>query len=271
MAASSELRRSRLNGCSIREKEGKCSNARTSMRRGRYTSTRVFYMRACGRRSSEVGPSNRPLLIACLACVAVGVGVPVAAAAKSDRAALAPAAAPAEAVKGESRKGGSAGRRGRSAGQGNVREGQRRDPAPQGSGGGKPQMRKAAGGGRARGGSSGKTSSTTVRRPATATTTTTRRLRLRQRLPARPLPRSELERPGPRLSAARRPRPGAGRPAPQRSGVRGGTFGTLGVPPSARPRSALARPRPAPARMRRAPARIPPAARRAQSARPRRP
>jgi hypothetical protein len=48
-------------------------------------------MRACGPRCSEVGPSNRRLLTACFACLAVAVGVPVAAAAEGDHAAGAPA------------------------------------------------------------------------------------------------------------------------------------------------------------------------------------
>jgi hypothetical protein len=48
-------------------------------------------MRVCGPRTSEVGPPKRPLLIACLACLAAAVGVPVAAVAKGDSAATAPA------------------------------------------------------------------------------------------------------------------------------------------------------------------------------------
>jgi hypothetical protein len=56
-------------------------------------------MRACGPRSSEVGPSSRRLLTACSACLAVAVGAPLAAVAKGDRAAGAPAAAPAKIAK----------------------------------------------------------------------------------------------------------------------------------------------------------------------------
>src|SRR3954471_3767830 len=72
------------------------SNAGTPSAWGKRTSTRVFYMRACGPRSSEVGPSNRRLLTACLASLAVAVGVPVAAAAKGDHAVAAPVAVPAK-------------------------------------------------------------------------------------------------------------------------------------------------------------------------------
>jgi hypothetical protein len=143
-------------------------------------------MRASGPRSSEVGPPNRPLLIACLACAAIGVGVPVAAAARSDRAAPAPAAAPAKATKpakgepgrrtaarrgkaggGRPQRGGSAGKAGGSAGRGHLGTSKARTR----NGGGKLQMGKtAAGGGTSRhAGSSGTTSSTKVRRPATET------------------------------------------------------------------------------------------------------
>src|SRR4029453_2863438 len=95
----------------------------------RETSTRVFYMRVCGPRSSEVGPSNRRLLKACLACLAVAVGVPVAAMAKSDPAAHGPGASlpktakavkagPAKRIGGRPRKATGGGKPGKATGGG---------------------------------------------------------------------------------------------------------------------------------------------------------
>src|SRR4051794_23002767 len=95
MAESSELRRSRLNGCLICRESAK---ARAGERRGlRKRLNWVFYMRACGPRSLGVTSIGKLWPVGVVALV-VAAGIPGAAVAKRERSVAAPAESAAPAV-----------------------------------------------------------------------------------------------------------------------------------------------------------------------------